>query len=308
MFDGRQLDRWGLREDRLPPGSRVLFREPTLWTEHRGAVVATVLALLVQAALIAALVVQARHRRRAQQRLRELSGRLLDVQETERSRISRELHDDVNQRLALLAIQLDGLGGGAPRPAAELRQGALGLADQVRGLSHDVHRIARELHPPVLDQLGLVAALRQFASDVGSVRPGLEIEVTAAEWPARLPRALELAFYRITQEALQNVVKHSGARSAKVALRGTAKELSLTVTDSGCGFDAGSRQPGRLGLAGMEERLRLLGGQLTVQSPPDGGTVVVAVVPGDALELTRLEERLAHSRALGGNRQDVRGS
>lgn len=149
-----------------------------------------------------------------------------------------------------------------------------------------------------------MAALRHFVTDVRSLHPRLEIDVAAAGWPAEVPRGLELAFFRVAQEALQNVVEHSGARTAGITLRGTARDLTLSVTDSGAGFDTGSQRSGRLGLVGMEDRLRLVGGRLTVESPPDGGTVVVAAVLRDAVDLIRLEERLARSRSAEAKRED----
>jgi signal transduction histidine kinase len=277
VFDARQLDRWGLSEDRLPPGSQVLFRTPTLWREHRVAVVGAAAALLIQAAFIAALLLEMRQRRRVQAELRESSGRLITAQEDERSRIARELHDDVCQRLALLALEAEMMAPRAGERVEEKREAAGRLAQQTRTISSDVHRIAHELHPAILDQLGLVPALRHFAEDLARSQ-GLRIDVAARDWPGDVPRDVELAFYRVAQEALQNVAKHSGAGEARVALEAAFGELSIRVSDTGRGFESSSTRGARLGLASMTERLRQVGGRLVVDSLPGKGTTVAGVI------------------------------
>jgi signal transduction histidine kinase len=277
VFDARQLDRWGLSEDRLPPGSQVLFRTPTLWREHRVAVVGAAAALLIQAAFIAALLLEMRQRRRVQAELRESSGRLITAQEDERSRIARELHDDVCQRLALLALEAEMMAPRAGERVEEGREAAGRLAQQTRTISSDVHRIAHELHPAILDQLGLVPALRHFAEDLARSQ-GLRIDVAARDWPGDVPRDVELAFYRVAQEALQNVAKHSGAGEARVALEAAFGELSIRVSDTGRGFESSSTRGARLGLASMTERLRQVGGRLVVDSLPGKGTTVTGVI------------------------------
>jgi signal transduction histidine kinase len=163
MFDWHQLHRWNISESRLPPGSVVLFRPPTLWEDHKRAIISGVALFLIEAGLIVGLTVQSRRRRRAEavareseQAARELSGRLIHTQEEERSRIARDLHDDFNQRLALLSVEIDLLGRKASTPddTAKLQQ----LGERARELSSDVHRLAYQVHPAKLDQLGLVAA------------------------------------------------------------------------------------------------------------------------------------------------------
>jgi signal transduction histidine kinase len=283
LFDGRQMDRWGLSDSRLPAGSRVLFRKRTMWDDHKGTLLAALGGLGVQSVLIVALFVAMRRRRRAENQLRRLSGRMLSAQEGERRRIAQELHDDVSQRLALFAIELDELSSRSSGSDSGSRGQAGALSAKARSLSTDVHHIAYELHPAILDQLGLVPALRQFADQIAT-RHGIAVEVTEADWPRELPRDVSIALYRTVQEALQNVVKHSGAGEARVALRGSRKGVTLMVSDSGCGFDpeaAGVRM--RLGLAGMRERLRLVRGELCIDSSPSDGTVVAAGIPVEAL-------------------------
>jgi signal transduction histidine kinase len=208
---------------------------------------------------------------------------MLSAQEGERRRIAQELHDDVSQRLALFAIELDELCSRSSSSDSGSRAQAGALSAKARSLSTDVHHIAYELHPAILDQLGLVPALRQFADQIAT-RHGIAVEVTEADWPRELPRDVSIALYRTVQEALQNVVKHSGAGEARVALQGSRKGVTLMVSDSGRGFDpeaAGVRM--RLGLAGMRERLRLVRGELCIDSSASDGTVVAAGIPVEAL-------------------------
>ena len=281
MFDDRELRRWHLDAARLPPESEVRFRAPTLWEEHRGTVIGATGLVLVEAGLIAALAAAVRRRRAAQKQLRRLSGRILTAQEEERSRIARELHDGASQQLALLAIELDQLGACAPAP--ESPAPARALAGRAREISRELHHIAYELHPAILDQLGLVPALRQFASQLAA-RHGIGLEVSESDWPGELPAGVALALYRVAQEALQNAAKHSGAGGARVSLRGSPEGVALVVSDAGSGFDpATTPSAASLGLAGMRERLRLVGGALAVESRPGAGTSVTATVPAEAL-------------------------
>ena len=282
LFDGRQLDRWGLSDSRLPPGSQVLFRPLTTWQRHKGEILWILAALATQSVFIVALFAAVRRRRRAEAQLRGVSARLLTAQEEERSRIAQELHDDVSQRLALLAIELDELGPQGTPSAADTRERAKVLGAKARTLSTEVHQIAYELHPAILDQLGLVPALRQFADQIAT-RHGIAIDVTETAWPSRVPRDVALVLYRIGQEALQNATKHSGAGEVHVSLRGSPPGVTLMVSDAGGGFDADARSArGQLGLVGMKERLRLVDGQLRIDSSASAGTVVAAFVPVNA--------------------------
>ena len=266
QFDHRQLERWGIADDALPKGSEIVFRPPSFWEEHKGKAVAAGVALLLQSLAITSLLIERRRRRSAEGRLRHLSGRLITAQEEERSRIARDLHDDASQRLALLAIELDQLQ-------------AQSLADGARSLSADLHRMAHQLHPAILDQLGLLPAARRFAGELAA-RHAVTVEVSSDRWPESLPRDAALVLYRVMQEALQNAVKHSGAARVEVSFRGGGPELLLCVADRGRGF-APERLEGAhgLGLAGMGERLRLVGGGLRIQSAPQGGTMLEAWLP-----------------------------
>lgn len=223
-------------------------------------------ALVFQSLAVTLLLLERRRRQAAEERLHQLSGRLITAQEQERSRIARDLHDDASQRLALLAIELD------HRKAPE-------LADQARALSADLHRIAHQLHPASLDQLGLLPAARRFAAELAA-RHGVTIEVASDAWPEDLPRETSLVLYRVMQEALQNAARHSGAARIDVFFRRSRDRMTLRVSDSGRGFlPEPLGEPRGLGLAGMRERLRLVGGGLQIDSRPGGGTILEAWLP-----------------------------
>jgi PAS domain S-box-containing protein len=217
--------------------------------------------------------------RESQKESRALTGRLLQAQETERRRIARELHDDLSQSLAILAVELGMLAHNPPEPAAELAGHFEKLCADVKQLSSTVHNLSHELHPAKLEQLGLVAAVRGLCRDLTQSH-GLPIEFAQEDVPATLPRDTALCLYRIAQESLQNVIKHSAAQHAAVKLSGNGDSIRLRVVDDGCGFDAASRDGKEgLGLVGMRERLRLVRGVLTIDSRPAAGTRIEVRVP-----------------------------
>ena len=275
-FDWRRLTQWGIPERRLPPGSLVEFRPPSLWQEYRTALVATAAVILLQAAMIGALLVERRRRREANRELHRLSARLLTAQEDERSRVARELHDDISQRLALLAIEADtanARGDGSPD------RRAAGASPKLHALAADVHAIAQNLHPSRLESLGLAATLRAFCEDVGK-QQRVRITCRTVGPQVEVPADIALALFRVAQEAVQNAVRHGGAGVIDVELSGDGQDLALTVADDGRGFAAGSAErAGGLGIAGMRERLRHVRGRLQIDSRPGAGTTVVARVP-----------------------------
>jgi PAS domain S-box-containing protein len=216
--------------------------------------------------------------RRSHDEVKDMAGRLIAAQEGERRRIARELHDDLTQRLAVLAIEVGKLErqpDGAEPVAAKLG----GLRGQIVKLSEDVHRLSRRLHPSILDDLGLADALRSECA-VFQEREGIEVRYRAEDVPADLPRDVSLTLYRIAQEGLRNAVRHSGAKRLEVSLTGCCADVLLTVDDDGKGFDRYERN-GRagIGLACMEERARLIGAELSIHSAPEKGTTVSVLVP-----------------------------
>jgi PAS domain S-box-containing protein len=213
---------------------------------------------------------------------RELAARVMSAQEQERRHIAHELHDGLNQKVAALAISISNVkrrlarfGDGAERAAAELD----GLLEQTNQLADAVHGLSHGLHPVALEHGGLVAGLKSFADDVSRVED-LDIAISAAGDVNALGRDIALGLYRITQESIRNIARHSGARRAQVFLSVGADTVELLVRDEGRGFDvARSRRGDGLGLVSIEERVRLLHGTLRVTSRPGHGTDLLVRIP-----------------------------
>ena len=211
--------------------------------------------------------------RLAEEKAHDLSGKMITVLETERSRLARELHDDLSQSLALLSIELASLNRS---DIGTLEDRIRGLADRVNTISADVHRMSYELHPARLEQLGLASAIRGFCREIGETQ-GLAIDLTIGKLPLQLSKDVTLCIYRIIQEAVQNVVKHSGARKATVEVGVSGSDLVLIILDTGAGFDPNdARITASLGLISMRERIMAVGGTLRLNSRVGDGTVVEA--------------------------------
>jgi PAS domain S-box-containing protein len=220
-------------------------------------------------------LVDVTERKLAEEALSTVSQKLIQAHEEERTWIARELHDDVNQRIALLAAHLDGLKQGLP---AKLEQHLGVVRKQVEDLGSDIQALSHSLHSPKLELLGLAAAAASFCREL-SVRQMVEIDFHSENVPKELPGEVSLCLFRVLQEALQNSTKHSGSRHFQVSLRGAANEIELTVHDSGIGFDPEEAIKGRgLGLTSMQERVKLVDGQLSIDSKPQRGTTIQARV------------------------------
>jgi PAS domain S-box-containing protein len=217
-------------------------------------------------------------RKQAEEALRDLSGRLIEAQEEERRRIARELHDDLNQRMALMSIELEQLGQEILRPSG-LRKRFQKLQIQAQEISSDIHRLSYKLHPSKLDHLGLASAVRSLCSELTQSQK-LRVELHVKGFPADLSAGITLCIFRIVQEALRNCVRHSGSQTAYVALEKCERILRLTVSDNGCGFDPDSDLTNKgLGFISMRERLHLVGGQMQIFSKPQRGTRIEVSVP-----------------------------
>ena len=280
MFDWRQMQRWGVTDDRLPAGSIVQFERLSLWKQHRNLILAALTAMLLQATLIATLLWERGRRLSAEARALTLSGQVIQATETERSRIARELHDDISQRLALLSIELDQFSASAKAKAGGVTPDAKAFSSKTKAIADDIHQLAKELHPTTLKMLGLSTAVRTFCAAL-EARHEISISLNDNSNLGELPETTAINLYRVVQEALQNVVKHSGAREASVTFARDDRSMSVRIEDRGVGFDPGHARHG-IGLDGMRERLRLLGGTLKIDSKPGMGTRIEARIPTES--------------------------
>jgi len=291
IFDWRELQRWRVSENRLPSGSIVRFRQPSVWEQYRWYILGALAVISAQAATIAGLLMQRVWRRRTEKSAREVSGRLITAQEEERRRIARDLHDDLNQRLALLSVELELAGHGPAVGPPEMTSRLDDMAAHVKDMSSEVHKLSYQLHPAKLDQLGLVVASRTFCAEL-SAQSGVRIGFTHQNIPRDLPAEMALCLYRVLQEATGNAARHSGAAEARADLRLDNGHIQLTVSDAGKGFDlARARREGGLGLMSMQERARLLSGQLKLDSEPGRGTCVELTIPLATVHPTPQPER-----------------
>jgi len=286
VFDARQLERWGIAEKRLPAGSTVLYREPSLWRDYRKTVIAALAIGSTQTLLIAGILVQRRHRARVQAaltssyaQLRDLTGRLITAQEEERARIARNLHDDLGQRVASLSIALSGAkrmaSGEPPRPElvtelVSIQQATTSLSGELRDLSHD-------LHPGILEHVGLIEALRSRCDELAHTS-GANCRLDVSDSWRDVPDSIALCLYRVAQEALRNIERHAGAHNVVVSLDQRDGTALMQVVDDGQGFAAGQKKRG-LGLLSLHERVSLLGGDFRVKSLAGAGTTLAVTLP-----------------------------
>jgi PAS domain S-box-containing protein len=226
---------------------------------------------------IVGMVADITERKRAEAALADVSRRLIEAQEQERSRIARELHDDIGQRLALLAMELEQLYLGPDLSEIRSRMGE--LHKQASDLAADIHTLSHELHSTKLEYLGAVAAMRDLCRELGE-QTKVKIDFRSQGLPNPLPSNISLCLFRVLQESLRNALKHSGAQQVEVELSGTPDEIHLVVSDRGVGFDSKAAKDGPgLGLISMEERLKLLKGTIAIESKFKHGTTIHARVP-----------------------------
>jgi signal transduction histidine kinase len=254
----------------------IYYREPRTPTPHERNVVERVTHL-------ASIAIE---REPAEGVLRELAGRLIDAQEEERKRIGRELHDHVSQTLNVLTITIDQLRADREIPCG-VADALEGLRRKTNDVTDDVRRLSHRLHSSTLDYLGLVPALQMLVSEF-SERHGIGITFAHASMPAALPSEVALCLFRVAEESLTNIAKHSKASTAQVNVAGAADGIHLTVQDAGDGFDVhGVESRAGLGFVSMQERLRLLHGTIRVDSAPARGTRIDAWIPQPTLPNAR---------------------
>jgi signal transduction histidine kinase len=207
-----------------------------------------------------------------------MSRKLIESQEQERVRIGRELHDDIGQRLSLLAVELEQVQQNSLiLPDVRSRMGE--LQQQTSDIARDIQSLSHELHSAKLQYLGIAVAMRSFCEEFGEQQK-VEIDFQSHDLPSPVSPDISLCLYRVLQEALHNSAKHSGVRHLEVQLRGTSDQIYLTVRDSGVGFDSEAAKESRgLGLISMQERVKLVNGTLSIESQPQRGTTIHACVP-----------------------------
>jgi signal transduction histidine kinase len=279
MFDWRQLQRWGIPEDKLPPGSIVQFRESNFWELYRWRIIAVIVFVALQSLLIVALLFQQSRRTRAEasrqrseESLQKLTGQLMYLQEVERRRIAGELHDGLGQELAIIRNRAT---------VALQHSGELALvADQLKEISetavsaiNEVREIAHNLRPFELDRFGLTQAVDSMIERVSNSF-SLRLSSNLDDINGLLSTDSETVIYRIVQEGLNNIVKHAGATEARVTLKHLGDEVALTVEDNGRGIETANGKATGFGLAGIQERARMLGGSCSVDSRPGQGTTL----------------------------------
>lgn len=279
-----------------------LFREQTKLEHYRAYIVVIgIAALLAQSALILLLMVGKWKRRHLDQTVRSLTRRHIDTGEEESRHLARELHDDIGQRLSLISMELDSVN--LERIAGH-KDGDLTFAralEELRTVISDVHNLSHRLHSSRLEHLGLQDALKELCEQI-ALRHELQLDLQMDEIGGSLDRDVTLCFYRVAQEALSNVARHSSSSRATVRLIVSNGILKLQVIDDGAGFDSSKTLSG-LGMVTMEERLRILGGKLSVTSKPGEGTVVTA--QASLSRLKHPKSRGAKGRSKSANRQEA---
>lgn len=279
MFDWRALQRWGLKESALPRGSTVLFRESSVWERTKWLWITTLPVILALSALVAYLNYSRGQLKLARDAQLHLSALLIDAQDKERSRLAAELHDDFSQRVALLVLGLEEARGKLPLSNDDVEENLKELEESVVQLGDDLHSVSHRLHSYTLARLGLVSGVDRLCREFAEYQ-GVEINFSSEDVPTDVDRDVALCLFRIVQEALQNLKKHSGAARAQVNLHRVDDRLFLSVCDEGRGFDTTRiADDAGLGIASMQGRVRLLRGEFEIHSKPGEGTRIEVWVP-----------------------------
>lgn len=275
LFDWRQLQRFGLSEATLPAGSLVQFREPTLWEHYKWRITGAFAVILLQALLIGILLLERNRRWRATQKLRELTTRLIRLQDEEHRRIAAELHDGLGQSLsiirnrAILCKEDIADPQNVSEQLDEISAAAVSAIDEVREIAHN-------LRPYELDRLGLSAAVESMSGKISDVTP-IRISCDLDPIDGLLPSAAETSVYRIIQEGLNNVIKHADASEARVGIKCSGSEIVVSVEDNGKGIrhpDSDGTNGSGFGLQGIAQRVHMLGGAFALNSQPNSGTLL----------------------------------
>ncbi len=279
LFDWRELQRWKLDESRLPAGSTVLFRQPTLWEQYGRTLLIGLLVLASLSLLTIYLLVERKQLHAARNEQMRLSGMLINGQEDERARLASELHDDFSQRLAMLSLGLETAAEIVPESPAEANRQLHELMNSASELGADLHTLSHRLHSSTLERLGLTAGVAAFCKEFAAQR-GIQVVFSHQDVPRSVSPDISLCLFRIVQEGLRNVQKHSGAAHAQVRIETMDDTLHLSISDDGTGFDVkdGVGRQG-LGLWSMRERVRLVGGRFEIHSEIQKGTRIEVWAP-----------------------------
>ena len=274
----KQLKRWHVREASLPQRGIFMFWEQSLWEGHRLSITAIGLVVTILFLLAAYAWYKTSQLQLAKNSLIKLSGMLIDSQEKERRRLASELHDDFSQRMALISIGLETAEEMIMREPHRACQKIHELIDSASEIGADLHNVSHRLHSSTLERLGLVPGVSSFCKEFAA-QQGVQVEFLHGNIGRNISPDIALCLFRIVQEALRNVKKHSGVAQAQVHLKVEAKTLHLSVRDHGIGFEMNLNNCKGLGLLSMAERCRLQGGQFKVLSKPHKGTTVEVRLP-----------------------------
>lgn len=302
IFDWRQVQRWGIDPSALPAGSEIRFRVLTVWELYSFYIAGTIVVVGAQLLLIGGLLRQRARLRSAgetirareaslltsYERIRQMAGRLIHAQEAARADIARDLHDDVSQKLAYVSMGVNSLkttAGNIQDPATQ--QAFAELENETRSTFDGIRRLSHELHPATLRLLGLTPALRSHCEEV-TKRQGLVVKFSAAEHFGAVHPDIAVCFFRIAQESIRNSIAHGGAKHVTVSLARSGDQVELTVADDGRGFDVNAVKSsgGGLGLVTMEERVNLVGGDVSIVSEAGRGATVRARGPANPAQTT----------------------
>jgi signal transduction histidine kinase len=293
QVDMRQVDRWSISRSRIPPGTALMFRDASPWEQYKVYILASAAFLVLETILIAALLIQISRRRRVEtrisgseaelrtsyDRIRDLGGRLIGAQEAERSRIARELHDDVSQEVALLTMHLNVASSATRKGRRDAEIFVNEALERTHRIANTLHNMSHRLHPAGLRLIGLVPSIHGLLRELRKSHTDIAISFTHEKPPDTIDPDAALCMFRITQEALQNAIKHSGADRIDVHFAGDRTHLRMTFTDNGVGFDVRAVERRGIGLISINERLEPFGGTLTIRSTIGTGTCLDVILP-----------------------------
>jgi signal transduction histidine kinase len=268
-----------IRESSFPEASTSELGEPSLWRQAKWIWISGLLIILTLFGLILYMRFSRQQLKLARDRLANLSGMLISAEERERSRLAAELHDDFSQRLAVLSLKLQTAADALPSCPEEANRRLCDLQNAATEIGADLHALSHRLHSSTLERLGLLPGIRALCREF-STQQAIEVSFMSDPIPESVPPDTALCLFRIVQEGLRNLKKHSGVETAKVTLRAVGEKLRVSVCDRGVGFDLKELRTNEgLGIQSMENRARFLGGHFAIHSAPGLGTSIDAWVP-----------------------------